>query len=118
MVTPEKIRQTREGSANGQMEKTEHSQKQYMQGWQSKDNPSSIGSSKAFKDSTKIVPPLHQKEVHMINKVSHGTDFEEVQTERQSIDVPVTHNEQPADHIDAQVEVIFMLFLLIHHVVY
>lgn len=69
-----------------------------------KDNPSDIGSSKAFEALTHVVPPPHQKEVHEDSTVSHGTDFEEGQIEMASIEVHVTHNEQPADHIDAQVE--------------
>ena len=93
MVTPEKIRQARESSLSGQLEKTEHSQKQSTQGWKSKNNPSSIGSSKVFEALAHVVPPPHHHgEVHANSTVSHETDFAEGQTERVSIDVPVTHN--------------------------
>lgn len=69
-----------------------------------KDNPSGIGSSKAFEALTHVVPPPHQKEVHEDSTISHGTDFEEGQTEMASIEVHVIHNKQPADHIDAHVK--------------
>lgn len=70
----------------------ELSHKQSRQGWKEKDNPSDIGSSKAFEASH------HQQEVH----TDHGTEFADRQTE--IVEAPVTQHEQPTHYIDAQVE--------------
>jgi hypothetical protein len=101
VVTPEKTDKQEKVPRVDKGKKIEHFQKQSSQGWQSKDNPSGIGSSKAFEAPTQVVnPPHHQKEVHTVSIVSHGTDSAEGQTERENIDVHVTHNEQSAYHID------------------
>jgi hypothetical protein len=71
---------------------------QSTQGWKSKDNLSGIGSSKAFESATLTIPHPHQKEVHAF----HVTDFAEGQTYKARTNVPVTHTEQPAAHIDVQ----------------